>query len=263
MSANSPDTPERSVALKINQAIEARIDASISRAIDEIVEKRMHESVSLRIDKAIAQKVHAKLTHQSEKSLGYVLEQMFEDRIIFGSRWILAPSYLILILVLVALCYKTGEEFVQFVRDFQIFQENTAIIQALTIVDIVLVMNLVLMIMLVGYINFVSQIHPSKGEDWPEWTRHLDYSGLKLQLLGSITAIAAIVLLRQILLLSQPESTVDVPRIVMMIGITLTFVSSALIVAIVNKIKGDPHSSEMNQIDQRPSIKTSDIDTSA
>ena len=241
MSTTLPNQAEQSVSLQIDQAIADKIDVSISTAIDEIVDKRMHESVSSRIDRAIAQKIHARLSHESKNSKSYIFEQMFEDKIIFGSRWILAPSYMILILVLVALCYKTFEEFVQFIRDFHVFQENAAIMQALTIVDIVLVMNLVLMIMFVGYINFVSQIHPSKGEDWPEWTRHLDYSGLKLQLLGSITAISAIVLLRQILYLSQPESAVDTPRIILMIGITLTFVFSALVVALVNKIKDGQH----------------------
>ena len=241
MSATPSDQTEQSVALQIDHAIEVKIDASIARSIDDIVEKRIHESVSSRIERAIAQKIHSRLSHEAKNSKAYIFEQMFEDRVIFGSRWILVPSYMILILVLIALCYKTFEEFIQFIRDFHVFQENAAIIQALTIVDIVLVMNLVFMIMFVGYINFVSQIHPSKGEDWPEWTRHLDYSGLKLQLLGSITAISAIVLLRQILYLAQPDSVFDIHRIVLMIGITLTFVVSALVVALVNKIKDSQH----------------------
>ena len=51
------------------------------------------------------------------------------------------------------------------------------------------VMNLVLMVLFVGYVNFVSVIRPEKEEDWPKWMGYLDYSGLKIQLLGSIIAV--------------------------------------------------------------------------
>jgi uncharacterized membrane protein YqhA len=47
------------------------------------------------------------------------------------------------------------------------------------------------------------------------------------------------VLLRQILDLSQPNSTVSSTRVMLMVGIHLTFVVSALIVALVNKIKSE------------------------
>jgi len=231
------DTPD--VTSKIDEAIEKQIDSSVSAAIDDVVLKRIRDSVKARIEKEITAKVDSKFFLRGKESKVYDFEQLFEDRILFGARWILAPSYFILILVLVALCYKTGEEFVQFIRDFKLFQENLAIVQSLVIVDLVLVMNLVLMIMFVGYINFVSKIHPSRGEDWPVWTRHLDYSGLKLQLLGSITAISAIVLLRQIFNLSEPGSDIDSTRITLMVVIHLTFVISALIIAWVNRLKTD------------------------
>ncbi len=250
MPPTSADAVESSLTSRISQAIEDRIEKSISLSIGGIVSERIKDSVSARIEKVISQKVDERIFHHAKHPLVSGFEQIFEDKRLFGSRWILAPSYLILSLVLIALCYKTFEEFYQFIYDFRVFQENTAVIQALTIVDIVLVMNLVLMIMFVGYINFVSKIHPARGEDWPDWTRHLDYSGLKLQLLGSITAISAIVLLRQILDLSQPDSVVHSARVTLMIGIHLTFVVSALIVAWVNKIKAGTHSESEAEADQ-------------
>jgi uncharacterized protein (TIGR00645 family) len=91
-----------------------------------------------------------------------------------------------------------GEEFVQLVRERERFAQTKAIAQVLVLVDLILVMNLVLMVIFVGYVNFVSPIHPSatRKEDWPKWMGHLDYSGLKVQLLGSIIAVSSISILR-------------------------------------------------------------------
>src|SRR3954453_24199339 len=94
----------------------------------------------------------------------------FVEGVIFWTRWMLAPAYLILAGCLGALLFTTTVEFVQlFKNDIHLFAETKAIVQVLTVLDLVLVMNLVLMIMFVGYVNFVSRIHPKKREDWPIW----------------------------------------------------------------------------------------------
>jgi uncharacterized protein (TIGR00645 family) len=97
-------------------------------------------------------------------------------------------------------------------------------------------MNLVLMVLFVGYTNFVSKVHPARIEDWPDWTLKMDYSGLKLQLLGSIIAISAIMLLSELIKIAE-EHEADTKRVVLLIGIHLTLVASALVVAWVNRMK--------------------------
>src|SRR3954454_16080089 len=123
-------------------------------------------------------------------------EHFWENQIIFRARWLLAPSYLVLVFALAVLSYKTVEEFIELVLHLHQFDESRTTAQILVIVDIILVMNLVLMVLFVGYANFVSVIHPDKEEDWPKWMGYLDYSGLKIQVIGSIIAISGIKLLR-------------------------------------------------------------------
>jgi uncharacterized protein (TIGR00645 family) len=178
------------------------------------------------------------------------IEDALENKIIFGSRWLLAPVYVILVCTLAVLCYETIEEFVQLIFTLHKYEEARAIAQILVIVDLVLVMNLILMVLFVGYVNFVSVIHPKKIEDWPKWLGTLDYSGLKIQLLGSIIAISAINLLRVFVDLSDQRIPFDLTRILLMIGILLTFLVSALIMAIVNKLKaGIEHQISTSQDD--------------
>jgi uncharacterized protein (TIGR00645 family) len=164
-----------------------------------------------------------------------VAEHFWENHIIFRARWLLTPVYLILVLALGVLAYKAIEEFVELILHMHVFDEARTTAQVLTIIDLVLVMNLVLMVLFVGYVNFVSIIRPDKEEDWPKWMGYLDYSGLKIQVIGSIIAISAIKLLR-VFVDMMDNSNVDVTRVILMVGLHLTFVLSALIMAIVNRL---------------------------
>jgi uncharacterized protein (TIGR00645 family) len=163
-------------------------------------------------------------------------EDVWENKVVFGSRWLLAPAYLMLVLVLAVLAYKTVEEFFQLLIQLQTFNEVRAIAQILIIVDIVLVMNLVLMVLFVGYINFVSIINFKKIEDKPVWLGSLDYSGLKIQLIGSIIAISGIMLLR-VFIDTIDTNQFDTMKILLLISLHMTFVISALVLAMVNKLK--------------------------
>src|SRR5437764_5322175 len=167
------------------------------------------------------------------------LESFWEDKIIFGARWLLAPAYGVLVLVLAVLAYKAGEEFWELLIKWRNADEARAIAQVLVIVDIVLVMNLVLMVLFVGYQNFVSRVKSFEKKvsvDAPSWLGLLDYSGLKIQLIGSIIAISGIMLLRIFVDMLDSDKP-DVTKIVLMMSLHMTFVISALILAIVNRLK--------------------------
>lgn len=164
-----------------------------------------------------------------------------EDRVealIFGARWLLAPAYVVLIGCLALLAYKTFEEFIQLILGVHVFAENQTISQVLIIVDLILVMNLVLMVLFVGYYNFVSKIHPpdERKEDWPEWMEYLDYSGLKVQLLGSVIAVSAISILRMVVDLSG-GGVVKSEQFLWIAIFHVIFLASALVIAVVNKLK--------------------------
>jgi len=112
------------------------------------------------------------------------------------------------------------------------------VVRVLGVVDIVLVMNLVLMVIFVGYVNFVSKIHFHKSEDKPEWLDKLSYSGLKVQLMGSILAISSVKLLRSYFALGTAGSMAP-KDLVWLVGIYTTFVFALICVAITNKLHGD------------------------
>jgi uncharacterized protein (TIGR00645 family) len=96
----------------------------------------------------------------------------------------------------------------------------------------------VLMVLFVGYVNFVSKIHPpdERREDWPDWMEYLDYSGLKIQLLGSVIAVSAISILRMVVELGAGGAV----RSEQFLWISIfhgMFLASVLVIAVVNKLK--------------------------
>lgn len=117
------------------------------------------------------------------------------ERLIFMSRWIMAPIYLGLILVLGVLMVKFMEELYHFVPHVLELRETDVILMTLTLLDISLAASLVLMMIFSGYENFVSRIDTGDN-DRPAWMGKLDFGGLKLKLVSSIVAISAIDLLK-------------------------------------------------------------------
>lgn len=74
---------------------------------------------------------------------------------------------------------------------------DDVVLGVLALLDLALLANLVIIVIFAGYENFVSKITSAKyAEDRPTWMGHVDFSGLKMKLIGSIIAISAIGLLQ-------------------------------------------------------------------
>src|SRR6056300_1570759 len=124
-----------------------------------------------------------------------VLED-FLERLIFASRWLLAPIYIVLCLSLLFITVKVIQETVNYFPVMLVQDVKGIMLFVLHIVDLVLVGNLVLMIIFAGYENFVSKIHiAEESEDRPTWMGTVDFSELKLKLVASIVTISGINLL--------------------------------------------------------------------
>ncbi len=164
------------------------------------------------------------------------LEDLWEH-FFYSVRWALVPAYMILILCLVVLIAKTAQSFWRMLVHFVDLTETETIVRVLSIVDIVLVVNLLLMIIFVGYTNFVSKIDDQrKLRDKPGWMETLGYSGLKVQLLGSILAISSVKLLSYSIELDQ-SGEINERKFIWLIAIQLTFVVSVVCLAITNRLK--------------------------
>ena len=81
------------------------------------------------------------------------------ERIIFASRWLLAPIYIVLCLSLLFITIKVIQETVHYLPLMLVQDVKGIMLFVLHIVDLVLVGNLVLMIIFAGYENFVSKMH--------------------------------------------------------------------------------------------------------
>ena len=127
----------------------------------------------------------------------FIALQSLLEKGIFASRWILAPLYLCLVVTLPIIGLKFLQEFWHLLTHFDSLTTQLMVIAVLELVDVVLVGNLLLMIIFAGYENFVSKIEAAEYHvDRPSWMGHIDYSGLKQKIIGSIVAISSIELLK-------------------------------------------------------------------
>ena len=152
----------------------------------------------------------------------------------FNSRWLLVPFYIGLILAIALLLVKFVKEFAKLVPFVITGGGSDVIIGILSLIDITLVANLLLIIVFAGYENFVSKIHTGDHEDRPEWMGHVSFSDLKIKVIGSIVAISAIELLKSFV--NTEQFTTE--QLAWKVGIHLTFVVSGVLFAVMDKMSG-------------------------
>lgn len=152
------------------------------------------------------------------------------ERILFRSRWLLAPFYLGLVLSLPLLLAAFAAELghaIPYALSLKVRPEHV-ILTTLGLIDLSLAGNLVVIVILSGYENFVSRIHTDNESDRPGWMGTLDFSGLKMKLISSIVAISTVSLLRAFMTLTEADEPLDVPRLRWMLFLHLVFVISGL-----------------------------------
>lgn len=166
-------------------------------------------------------------------AVGNFLEKWLEAGL-FGSRWLMAPFYVGLIGALLILMAVFFQELLHEVPHFFSghAKAEDAILLALSLIDLSLAGNLVLIVIFSGYENFVSKINTGDHEDRPTWMGSVDFSGLKMKLIGSIVAISAISLLRSFLkIVETGDGNFNWQPIFWQVIIHLTFVVSGMAMA--------------------------------
>jgi uncharacterized protein (TIGR00645 family) len=157
------------------------------------------------------------------------MERIIETTI-FSSRWILAPIYLGLACGLLLLLFKFAQKLWEMVLTAVSTDLSDTISNILSLVDLSLMANLVLMIMFGGYQNFVSALDFEGHKDKPTWIGHVGFGDLKLKLMASIVAISAIELLKSLMHVGQVASR----DLSWSVGIHLAFVVSAILLAVMD-----------------------------
>jgi uncharacterized protein (TIGR00645 family) len=106
-------------------------------------------------------------------------------------------------------------------------------LKILELLDVVLLGNLIIIVIFAGYENFVSKINVATNSiDRPHWMGRVDYSGLKIKLIGSLVAISVIELLKDFMM----EGDYDDKRQMWRIAIHVTFVISGVLFALMDFI---------------------------
>jgi uncharacterized protein (TIGR00645 family) len=95
-----------------------------------------------------------------------------------------------------------------------------------------MVANLVVMVIISGYENFVSRIEFAETAEKLSWFGKLDAGTIKIKLASSIVAISAIHLLKAFL--NAEEIPND--KLWLLIALHLTFVVSALLLALIDRL---------------------------
>ena len=161
------------------------------------------------------------------------------ERFIFGSRWLMAPFYVGLIGALGALMVKFVQELLHLLPDVLELKDGEVILGVLTLVDLSLAGNLLLMVIFSGYENFVSKIDVGDHRDRPDWMGKVDFGGLKLKLIASIVAISGIHLLKSFMNVEN----VSRDDLLWLVILHMAFVTSGVLLALMDWIvaKASPH----------------------
>ena len=154
------------------------------------------------------------------------------EKLIFNSRWLLAPFYLGLVLALALLLVKFAKEFLHFAPLVFNAEGGEVIIGLLSLIDVVMVANLLIIIVFAGYENFVSRFDAAQHEDWPGWMGHVGFAELKMKLIGSIVAISGIELLKAFMHVGSLTNE----QLAWKVGIHMTFVISGVLFAVMDRI---------------------------
>lgn len=151
---------------------------------------------------------------------------------LFNSRWLMAPIYVGLVGALVFLLVVFVKQFIYYGSQLWLFDSSEVILAVLSLIDLSLTGNLLLIVIFSGYENFVSKMEISHHEDQPEWKGSVDFATLKLKLVASMVAISGIHLLQAFMDVEKIRSN----EIKWMVTIHLIFVISGVLLALMDRI---------------------------
>ena len=141
---------------------------------------------------------------------------------LFRSRWLLAPFYVGLVIALAMLLVVFLRELVGAVPEMLRLDPEQMILAVLTLIDLSLAGNLVLIVIFSGYENFVSKINTGASEDRP----------------SSMVAISAISLLRAFVSLTEPATALTEQKLLWLVILHVTFLFSGVMFAFMDWLAG-------------------------
>lgn len=168
--------------------------------------------------------------------------------LIFASRWLQLPLYLGLIVaqaVYVVLFIQELLHLVPILWDPNALSSSAAVLGVekaskevvvmlvvLSLIDVVMISNLLIMVIIGGYETFVSRLDLEGHPDQPEWLSHVNANILKVKLATAIIGISSIHLLKTFI---SADSMSDKALLWQTI-IHVTFILSAIAIAWIDRL---------------------------
>ncbi|MEH6492174.1 TIGR00645 family protein [Halopseudomonas sp.] len=159
------------------------------------------------------------------------MERLLEN-MMYSARWILAPIYFGLSFALLALAVKFFQELAHLAPHLLEIAEADLILVVLSLVDMALVGGLLVMVMISGYENFVSQLDIEDGREKLSWLGKMDSGSLKMKVAASIVAISSIHLLK----VFMNAQNIPNDKLMWYVIIHMTFVVSAFGMGVLDKL---------------------------
>ena len=176
--------------------------------------------------------------------------------IIFASRWLQLPLYLGLIIAQGVYVFLFFEELWHLVellwnanslRDTMVrlgiegrSKETVIMLIVLSLIDVVMISNLLTMVIVGGYETFVSKLNLDDHPDQPEWLSHVNANVLKVKLATAIIGISSIHLLKTFISAGQLGDK----EMMWQTLIHLSFLLSAVSIAYIDRLMAAPPNSK-------------------
>lgn len=158
--------------------------------------------------------------------------ERFIEQLMYRSRWLLAPIYLGLSVALLALGIMFFRELFHLMMEIPTIMEADMVLLILSLIDLAMVGGLLVMVMMSGYENFVSQLDIDEDDEKLNWLGKMDSSSLKAKIAASIVAISSIHLLKIFMGAKGYTET----QLKWYVIIHMTFVASAFAMGFLDKL---------------------------
>ena len=155
-----------------------------------------------------------------------------------------APLYAGLVIGSILYLTKFFQELFHVFEKTLELHEIEMMLKILSLIDISMVMNLLVMVTIGGYSIFVSKIDVDMHEDKPLWLEGLDAGQLKIKLATSLASISGVQLLKTFIDYREEQEKSNTESIIMEIVIHMVFIISALLLSQTEKITHSYHGGE-------------------
>jgi uncharacterized protein (TIGR00645 family) len=159
------------------------------------------------------------------------------EGVVLGSRWLLVPFLLGMIVGLATLLYTLIAESADLLLRLDAAVQNEIIVGILKFVDLALIANLVVIVICSSYENFIARVDKRGHPGWPRGILGIGFAGLNQRLLGSIAAIVAVNVLEWFLDIGR---SADNHKLAWLVGVLIAFAVIMLLLAFADRLSRVP-----------------------